>query len=116
MSKTVIANDLQEDQMETTLETGFPNGNHLLQPCDEGPTRSTGDAACIYSIGEVHNMTKQYLTPKEVAAELEVSSATVVRWVKAGTISAKRFSPRIIKIPRIEVERLLNQNQEVQMN
>jgi excisionase family DNA binding protein len=56
------------------------------------------------------------MTPKQVATELEVSSATVVRWVKDGTISAKRFSPRIIKIPVIEVERLLNQNQEVRMN
>jgi excisionase family DNA binding protein len=58
----------------------------------------------------------KYMTPKEVAAELEVSSATVVRWVKDGTIQAKRFSQRIIKIPRIEVERLLNQNRDVETN
>jgi excisionase family DNA binding protein len=56
----------------------------------------------------------KYMTPKQVAAELEVSSATVVRWAKDGTISAKRFGLRIIKIPRMEVERLLNQ--EVGMN
>jgi len=61
-------------------------------------------------------MNTKYMTPKQVAAELEVSSATVVRWVNDGTIPAKRFSQRIIKIPRIEVERLLNQNQEVGVN
>lgn len=54
----------------------------------------------------------KYMTPKEVAAELEVSSATVVRWVKDGAISAKRFGQRIIKIPRTEVERILNQDGE----
>lgn len=53
-------------------------------------------------------MTK-YMTPKEVAAELEVSSATVVRWVRDGVIPAKRFGLRVIKIPRTEIERLLNQ-------
>jgi excisionase family DNA binding protein len=53
-------------------------------------------------------MTK-YMTPKEVSAELEVSQATVVRWVRDGLIPAKRFGQRIIKIPRIEVERLQNQ-------
>ncbi|MGD1097856.1 MAG: helix-turn-helix domain-containing protein [Bryobacteraceae bacterium] len=61
-------------------------------------------------------MNTKYMTPKQVAAELEVSSATVVRWVKDGTISAKRLSQRIIKIPRIEVDRLLNQKQEVETN
>jgi excisionase family DNA binding protein len=53
-------------------------------------------------------MTK-YMTTKEVANELEVSTATVVRWVRDGIIHGKRFGQRIIKIPRIEVERLLNQ-------
>jgi len=53
-------------------------------------------------------MTK-YMTPKEVSAELEVSQATVVRWVRDGLIPAKRFGQRIIKIPRIEVDRLQNQ-------
>ena len=61
-------------------------------------------------------MHTKYMTPKEVAAELEVSSATVVRWVNAGTLPAKRFGHRIIKIPRIEIERLLNQDQELEVN
>jgi excisionase family DNA binding protein len=39
--------------------------------------------------------------------ELDVSAATVCRWVRDGTISAKRFGQRIIRIPRVEVERLL---------
>lgn len=54
----------------------------------------------------------KYMTTKEVANELEVSSATVVRWVRSGIIPAKRFGKRIIKIPHIEVEKLLNQKQE----
>jgi len=52
----------------------------------------------------------KYMSPKEVAEELEVSPATVVRWVRDGVIPAKRFGQRIIKIPRIEVERLQNQS------
>ena len=53
-------------------------------------------------------MTK-YMTPKEVSAELEVSQATVIRWVRDGLIPAKRFGKRIIRIPRIEVEKFQNQ-------
>jgi excisionase family DNA binding protein len=49
----------------------------------------------------------KYMTPRQVAEELEVSAATVVRWVRDGTIPAKRFGERIIRIPRIKVERLL---------
>jgi excisionase family DNA binding protein len=52
-------------------------------------------------------MTSKYMTPRQVAEELEVSAATIVRWVRDGTIQAKRFGVRIIRIPRVEVERLL---------
>jgi len=52
-------------------------------------------------------MKTTYLTPRQVAEELEVSASTVVRWVRDGTIPAKRFGQRVIRIPRIEVERLL---------
>jgi excisionase family DNA binding protein len=55
-------------------------------------------------------MTK-YMSTKEVAAELEVSSATITRWVREGVIPAKRFGPRVIKILRVEVESLLNQKE-----
>jgi excisionase family DNA binding protein len=54
-------------------------------------------------------MTNKYMTTKQVASELEVSVATVCRWVRNGTIPAKRFGRRIIKIPHVEIERLLNQ-------
>lgn len=55
-------------------------------------------------------MTK-YMTPREVADEMEVSPATVVRWVRDGVIPAKRFGPRIIKIERADVEKLMNLEQ-----
>jgi excisionase family DNA binding protein len=54
--------------------------------------------------------TNKYMTPKEVATELEISPATVVRWVRDGLIPAKRFGPRIIKIERNEVEQFVGQN------
>jgi len=57
-------------------------------------------------------MKNRYMTTKEVASELEVSVATVVRWVRDGIIPAKRFGKRIIKIPCVEVDRLLNQQQQ----
>lgn len=53
-------------------------------------------------------MTK-FVTTKEVAQELEVSPATVGRWVREGVIQSKRFGDRIIKIPRAELDRLLNE-------
>jgi excisionase family DNA binding protein len=56
------------------------------------------------------NTTSKYMSPKEVASELEVSQATVVRWVRNGVIPAKRFGLRIIKILRSEVERFVGQN------
>jgi excisionase family DNA binding protein len=56
------------------------------------------------------DITKKYMTTKQVATELEVSVATVCRWVRDGIIPAKRFGLRIIKIPCMEVEKLLNQN------
>jgi excisionase family DNA binding protein len=55
----------------------------------------------------MNNTVSKYLTPREVASELEVSPATVVRWVRDGVIQAKRFGPRIIKIERNEVEQLV---------
>lgn len=57
-------------------------------------------------------MKNRYMTTKEVANELEVSVSTVVRFVRDGIIPAKRLGKRIIKIPCVEVEKLLNQHQE----
>ena len=61
-------------------------------------------------------MTNKYMTTKQVANELEVSVATVCRWVRDGIIPAKRFGKRIIKIPCGEVERLVNQKQVAAVN
>jgi excisionase family DNA binding protein len=58
-------------------------------------------------------MTTKYLTPKEAAAVLEVSPASVVRWVREGLIPAMRIGHRTIKIPRAAIEQIVNQNQEV---
>ena len=52
-------------------------------------------------------MTNEYMTTKQVANELEVSVATVCRWVRDGIIPAKRFGKRIIKIPCVEVGNLV---------
>ena len=57
-------------------------------------------------------MSTKYMTPREVAKELEVSSATVVRWVREGLLPAKRFGHRIIKIDRTDMERFMNLDQE----
>ena len=43
--------------------------------------------------------TKQFVSPAEVAAELEVSSATVLRLIHAGALPAIRVSERIYRIP-----------------
>jgi excisionase family DNA binding protein len=58
----------------------------------------------------MNSTVSKYLTPQQVASELEVSAATVVRWVRDGVIPAKRFGPRIIKIARNEVEQFIGQN------
>ena len=43
--------------------------------------------------------TKQFVSPAEVAADLEISSATVLRLIHAGTLPAIRVSERIYQIP-----------------
>jgi excisionase family DNA binding protein len=60
-------------------------------------------------------MTTKYLTPKEAATVLEVSPASVVRWVREGLIPAMRIGHRTIKIPRTAIEQIVNQNQEERM-
>jgi len=58
---------------------------------------------------EVIQMNNDFMSPREVAEELGVSAASVVRWVKDGTIAGQRFGKRIIRIRRSEVERLLDE-------
>ena len=43
--------------------------------------------------------TKQFLSPAEGAAELEVSPTTVLRLIHAGALPAIRVSERIYRIP-----------------
>jgi excisionase family DNA binding protein len=42
---------------------------------------------------------KQFLTPAEIARELDVSSATVLRLIHAGQLPAIQVSERIYRIP-----------------
>jgi excisionase family DNA binding protein len=50
-------------------------------------------------------VSERYLTPAEAAADLRVSTDTVLRLISAGTLPAIRVSPRIIRIPRPAFER-----------
>jgi len=43
--------------------------------------------------------TKQFVSPSEVAEELDISSATVLRLIHAGALPAIRVSERIYRIP-----------------
>jgi excisionase family DNA binding protein len=54
-------------------------------------------------------MNNDFMRPRAVAEALGVSAASVVRWVKDGTIAGQRFGKRIIRIRRSEVDRLLNE-------
>ena len=47
---------------------------------------------------------KQFLSPIDIAAELSVSSATVLRLIHAGRLPAIRVSERIFRIPRASFE------------
>jgi excisionase family DNA binding protein len=43
--------------------------------------------------------TKQFISPAQVAGELDVSTATVLRLIHAGALPAIRVSERIYRIP-----------------
>ena len=58
-------------------------------------------------------MNSKYMTPKEVAKELEISAATVVRWVRTGRIAGFRLGGKTIKIPRTEFDRFLRETSTV---
>jgi excisionase family DNA binding protein len=93
---------------ETTYPPTPPDRERNELICSTGIIQLT---ACINSY-EAQHMKNRYMTTREVATELEVSVATVGRWVRNGMIPAKRFGKRIIKIPCVEVEKLLNQQHE----
>ena len=67
----------------------------------------TDNARSINS-AEVKLMNNDFMSPRAVAEALGVSAASVVRWVKDGTMGGQRFGKRIIRIRKSEVERLLN--------
>lgn len=43
---------------------------------------------------------RRFITPAEAAAELRVSTDTVLRLIASGALPAIRVSPRIIRIPK----------------
>lgn len=47
---------------------------------------------------------KQFLSPADIASELSVSSATVLRLIHTGRLPAIRVSERIFRIPRASFE------------
>jgi excisionase family DNA binding protein len=47
---------------------------------------------------------KQFLSPADIAGELSVSTATVLRLIHAGQLPAIRVSERIYRIPRASFE------------
>ena len=52
-------------------------------------------------------MEKRYLTPGEVAAELNVSADTVLRLIKRGELAAVKVSERLYRVPVPAFERYL---------
>lgn len=51
---------------------------------------------------------KVFLSPAEVAAELRVSTSTVLRLIRSGKLPAIAVSERIYRIPVATLERFLN--------
>ncbi len=51
---------------------------------------------------------KIFLSPAEVAAELRVSTSTVLRLIRSGKLPAIAVSERIYRIPAATLERFLN--------
>ncbi|AFA73600.1 DNA binding domain, excisionase family [Gordonia polyisoprenivorans VH2] len=51
----------------------------------------------------------KYVSPAQLAAELGLTDRTVRRWIAEGKLHAVRFSARVIRIDRAEVERLISE-------
>ena len=51
---------------------------------------------------------RTFLSPAEVAAELRVSTSTVLRLIRSGKLPAIAVSERIYRIPVATLERFLN--------
>lgn len=51
----------------------------------------------------------ELMTAREVAEALRVDITTVHRWTRDKKIGSVRLGPRIVRIPRADVERLLSE-------
>lgn len=49
-----------------------------------------------------------YLTPAQVAAQLQVTTVTVRRWIASGELPAAKAGPRKWRIRRADVSRMLS--------
>ncbi len=54
---------------------------------------------------EIDVNSRDWLTVKEFAELLQVSTGTVRNWVRAGRITADQLSPKIWRIPKTELEK-----------
>lgn len=52
-------------------------------------------------------MSKGFLTTSEVAEKLDISTATVRRWIRSGKLSAAAYPSGQFRVPASEVERIM---------
>ncbi|MGC5245375.1 helix-turn-helix domain-containing protein [Gordonia sp. DT219] len=52
-------------------------------------------------------MASTYLSVQQAADELDVSPKTIRRWISAGRLTARRAGPRLLRIERAELDRLM---------
>ena len=104
-------NEIEEDSVPGNLrgEKEMPTiGAGAAWNTSKTTTPLGTDNARSINSAEVKLMNNEFMSPRAVAEALYVSAASVVRWVKDGTIAGQRFGKRIIRIRKSEVERLLN--------
>ena len=53
------------------------------------------------------NTMQELLSPKEVAEMLSVTTETVRRWCRSGTIRARKVGEKLIRIERASVEQFI---------
>lgn len=54
----------------------------------------------------MNNTNPTYYKVREAAALLGVSPLTVYRWLRDGTLRGVRIGPKLLRIPRSEIERM----------
>ncbi|HEY9311742.1 helix-turn-helix domain-containing protein [Williamsia sp.] len=50
----------------------------------------------------------KYLSVDQAAEELGVSSKSIRRWISGGRLTARRAGPRLIRIDRREIEKMMS--------